>query len=210
MNRQALALLLLILFVLPAMQACVQPAPEKTFLPVPTGPRLLQAPASVQDSELSPGLSCIYIDKFYRNISQMPQPQDAAAKGRAGRPVLLLDKKYKKDELVFGSGEKKGVGMILTGYLRLAEPGTYRFQALSNDGIEMTLGGQLLFIDPDVHKDRLSPIGTVEVKTGGYYPLVLRYFQRKGTATLKLYWQPPGAAKLTIIPAKTYFHRLPE
>ena len=167
----------------------------------------VMAPAAVSAVELSPGLAVYYLDHFYRRTGQMPSPEEAKVRGRAGKPILQLNHQFAPDGMVFDSGAQKGVGMVLTGYLHLAQPGRYGFRALANDGIEMSLGGNLLFEDPAVHGDRFSPVGIADVAAGGWYPIVIRYFQRKGTAALKLYWQPPGATEFTIVPAALYAHR---
>lgn len=169
----------------------------------------LSAPAAVIPAELSPGLSVIYLDKFYRRTGQMPSLAEAQSKGRSGKPILQLDHQFAQEGLVFDSGAQKGVGMVLVGYLNFGESGEYRFQALANDGIEFSLGGKLIFEDPTVHSDRLSPVGTVDVVAPGWYPILIRYFQRKGTATLKLYWQPPGATEFSVVPAEIYAHQGP-
>jgi len=166
----------------------------------------LSTPARVAAESLSPGLAVIYLDKFYRKIEQMPEVSRAKAMGKQGRPILQLNHKAGKEGLVFDSGKNRGVGMILTGYLHLSTTGEYRFQALSNDGIECTLDGKRIFEDPDVHKDMLSPVGIAEVSTAGWYPFLIRYFQRKGTSALKLYWQPPGATEFSIIPQEIFTH----
>jgi hypothetical protein len=186
---------------------CSNPPPEQQqLLPSPLKIQL-SAPALISTTDLSPGLAVIYLDKFYRKLAQMPNLPEATSKGRSGRPIPLLNHQFGKDGLVFDSGEKTGIGMVMTGYLHLAKPGEYCFQALSNDGIELVLDQKLLFEDPTVHKDRLSPIGIADVDSGGWYPLTLRYFQRKGTATLKLYWKPPGAMEFSIVPKKIYAHK---
>jgi hypothetical protein len=46
-------------------------------------------------------------------------------------------------------------------------------------------------------------------REAGWTPIRLRYFQRKGTATLKLYWQPPGSEAFAVIPASAYAHGPP-
>ncbi len=156
-----------------------------------------------------PGLAVLYIDGFFRNIDQMPTGAAAVRRGRRGAPVLLLDHRGGKQDPVFASGRSRGVGMILTGLLRLKAPGTYRWQALANDGIRMTVNGRLLFEDPGVHGDRLTPVGEVRVAAPGWYPVTIRYFQRKGTSALRLFWQPPGGAAFTLVPASVYWHRAP-
>jgi len=185
---------------------CSKPPEKQIQLPPPLRIQV-SAPAPVSAADLSPGLAVIYLDKFYRKIEQMPNLSTAISKGRPGKPILQLNHQFGKDGLVFDSGEKTGVGMVMTGYLHLAKPGKYSFQALANDGIEFVLDQKLLFEDPTVHKDRLSPIGIADVASGGWYPLTLRYFQRKGTATLKLYWQPPGATEFSILPEEIYAHK---
>jgi PA14 domain len=164
------------------------------------------APAAVTVAEFSPGLAVFYLDNFYRRTGQMPTLLEAQSQGRPGKPIAQLNHKFAPEGLVFDSGESKGVGMVLAGYLHLAEPGEYRFQALANDGIEFSLGGNLLFEDPIVHSDRLSPVGIADIGAGGWYPILIRYFQRKGTATLKFYWQPPGATEFSLIPLEVYAH----
>ncbi|MBU0946148.1 MAG: hypothetical protein KJ804_17195 [Proteobacteria bacterium] len=164
-------------------------------------------PAAVTVAELSPGLAVFYLDKFYRRVGEMPTLLEAQSQGRPGKPISQLNHQFSPGGLVFDSGAAKGVGMLLAGCLHLAKPGEYRFQALANDGIEFSLGGNLLFEDPLVHSDRLSPVGIADVGAGGWYPILIRYFQRKGSATLKLYWQPPGATEFSIIPPEIYAHQ---
>jgi len=186
---------------------CSNPSPEQQQrLPSPLRMQL-SSPTLISTRNLSPGLAVIYLDKFYRKLEQMPNLPEASSKGRSGKPILQLNHQFGKDGLVFDSGEKTGIGIVMTGYLHLAQPGEYCFQTLANDGIELVLDQKLLLEDPTVHKDRLSPIGIADVDSGGWYPLTLRYFQRKGTATLKLYWKPPGATEFSIVPKKIYAHK---
>ena len=75
----------------------------------------------------------------------------------------------------------------MKGYLNLTEPGIYEFQALSNDGIVLRMSGQTVLSDPAQHSDNLSNIGRVTVLTAGWYPIIVEYFQRKGTAALSFF-----------------------
>jgi hypothetical protein len=153
-----------------------------------------------------PGLAVIYIFKKYRSVDQVPVGDAALRMGRQGTPVLMLDHQSGRDGNVFASGRSQSVAMVLDGFLKLEKIGTYRFQALANDGIRMFLNGQMVFEDPKVHKDRLSPAGEFHVDRPGKYPVRIVYFQRKGTAALKLYWQPPGAEDFSLVPAEVYLH----
>ena len=85
-------------------------------------------------------------------------------------------------------------------------PGTYRFQAMSNDGLRVTVNNKRVIFDPPVHSDRLSETGEVIIANPNWYPIAVKYYQRKGSARLELYWQPPGAKVFEIIPADAYGH----
>jgi hypothetical protein len=153
-----------------------------------------------------PGLSVVYIFKKYRSVDQIPVGKAALRMGRPGKPVLILDQQSGKDGYVFDSGRSQGVATVMDGFLDLEKTGIYRFQALANDGIRMFVNNTMIFEDPKVHKDRMSPVGTVQVAKPGKYPVRIVYFQRKGTAALKLYWQPPGESGFSLVPATAYSH----
>ena len=157
-------------------------------------------------SQLQPGLSVVYIFQKYRNVDQIPTGKAALRMGRRGEPVTMLNHQSGKEEFVFASGRSQGVAMVIDGFLNLEKGGTYRWQALANDGIRLFIDNTMIFEDPKVHPDRLTPTGTLEVAKGGHYPVQIIYFQRKGTASLKLYWQPPGAEQFSLVPAEVYWH----
>ena len=157
-------------------------------------------------SQYQSGLSVVYIFQKYRSVDQIPTGQAAHRMGRPGKPVTMLNHQSDKEGEVFDSGRSQGVAMVMAGYLHLQKTGTYRWQALANDGIRMFIDNKMIFEDPKVHSDRLTPTGTFEVYKGGWYPVSIVYFQRKGTAALKLYWQPPGDELFSLVPAEVYGH----
>lgn len=157
-------------------------------------------------SQLQPGLATVYIEKKYRNVDQVPTGEAAHKAGYQGKPVLLLNHLSGKEEFVFDSGRSQGVAMVMNGFLHLDKQGTYLWHAMANDGIRMFINNKMIFEDPKVHKDRLTPTGTLQVDESGWYPVNIIYFQRKGTAALKLYWQPPAAKEFTLVPAEVYWH----
>ena len=122
-----------------------------------------------------------------------------------GEPILDLNHDFGKDK-VFGSGSNRGVGMRLNGLLQFKEPGVYDLQALSNDGIIMYVADVLALNDPEQHSDRLSNLAHVRIEKPGWYPVAVQYFQRKGTAVLKLFWQTPGSSGQVPVPAGAYAH----
>jgi hypothetical protein len=154
---------------------------------------------------LKPGLAVVYFHILVRKIDELPKGKGAEMRARPGKPIPRLDHRFGEGE-VFDSGRSRGVGMHMIGYLRLSEPGSYVFKALSNDGIRVYLNYEVIISDEGVHSDRFSEPYTVEIDKPGWYPLKIMYFQRKGTATIEMHWKKPGASRFTIIPAEAYGH----
>ncbi len=163
-------------------------------------------PAHIKQSAIQPGLDVVYYKKFYkRHLRFLPEGKSPEYPSFRGKPITHLNHQFGKDE-VFDSGESRGIGMRMTGYLNLTDTGIYEFQALSNDGIIFRMSGQTVLSDPAQHSDNLSNIGSVTVETAGWYPIILEYFQRKGTAALKLFWKTPGSAEVLPVSEKVYGH----
>ena len=163
-------------------------------------------PVNVKGGNLKQGLTVVYFHDKFNHIRDMPKSEAGIAKfGRPGPPILKLDHQFGRGK-IFDSGRSQEVGMIMKGYLHLDRPGKYLFQAQSNDGFQLFIDGNLIVSDPGVHADKLSEPGQFKVVQGGMFPVEIKYFQRKGTATLELYWQPPGASFFTIIPTGAYSH----
>ncbi len=163
-------------------------------------------PARIQQSAVQPGLDVVYYTKFFkRHLRYLPKGKSTQYPSFRGKPITHLNHQFGNDE-VFNSGETRGIGMRMTGYLNLTQPGIYEFQALSNDGIVLRMNEQTVVSDPTQHSDNLSDIGRVTVENAGWYPIVLEYFQRKGTAALKLFWKTPDSLEFSPVPEKAYGH----
>lgn len=162
-------------------------------------------PHAAPDS-LTPGLAVVYYDNFFREIRELEEWMDYKD-GRAGPPLPQLDYRVGPGD-VLTSGSDEGVGAHITGFIHLAETGTYTFVAQSNDGIRVEIGGEVVLEDPDVHSDRYSDFGKVEVAEPGWYPISVLYFERKNTSTLELYWRPPSVPEGTmkLVPAEAFAH----
>jgi PA14 domain len=156
------------------------------------------------DASVEQGLPVHFRYSFYRHIDNMPLDEDMTDEGKSGKTVAFLNHQFK--ESVFDSGSEKGVGVFLKGYLKMNVAGSYQFKAMSNDGIRVMVDNEVVVLDPTVHSDRFSPVGQMNIDDPGWYPLTVKYFQRKGTARLELYWQPPGKDTFEIIPAAAYGH----
>jgi len=164
-------------------------------------------PLPLDADGLQPGLAVLYFKhRFVRSLDALPHGARARAYGWEGAPIPNLNHQFGRGD-VFASGTNRGIALELDGYIRLERSGTYRFQANSNDGIRMYIGSQRLLDDPYYHSDRMSPEGSLAVRQPGWYSLRLRYFQRKGTASLQLYWKPPGEDRFSIVPAEVLAHQ---
>jgi hypothetical protein len=160
-------------------------------------------PANVSD--LLPGLAVRYYEGHFRHIDQMPSGTRATRWGRSGNPIAIINHRFGEGN-VFDSGVHQKVGVMMSGYIHFENSGSYRFRARSNDGVRIWIGDTVVIDDPDVHPDQLSDSRPLEIRLAGWYPFQLKYFQNKGSATLELYWQPPGAQDFTIVPEAVYRH----
>jgi MSHA biogenesis protein MshQ len=122
-----------------------------------------------------------------------------------GKPITYIDHQFGEDK-VFDSKTNRGVAVRMKGYLYFPDVGKYSIQALSNDGVFVYVSDELAISDPKQHSDRLSNIANITIDKAGWYPFRLDYFQRKGTAALKLFWKTPKNDDFVAIPAASYGH----
>ncbi len=163
-------------------------------------------PAEVAEADLKPGLtSWYYLDFFERDLQELPKNERSEYPSFPGKPVLQLNYQFDKQNIL-DSGTNRGVGIRMKGYIHFPEVGHYEMQALSNDGFILYLSNKLAINDPEQHSDRLSNIADVSIKSPGWYQIVIEYFQRKGTAALKLMWKTPGSKDFIPLPQSAYAH----
>lgn len=137
-------------------------------------------------ASLKPGLAVEYTYAIMNHVDDM-----RGRKFEPGAPILHLDWVMGYGR-VLTSKEHEGVGAILTGFLQFEKPGVYGINVTSNDGVRLEIGGQLIHEDPGVHFDRTSDRIDVTITRGGWYPITITYFQKRGTATLVVRWSGPG------------------
>ncbi|MEO1191109.1 MAG: PA14 domain-containing protein [Pseudomonadota bacterium] len=158
------------------------------------------------DAGLKPGLAVCYINGMIRHIDEMAGWEDQV-KCRPGPAIPQVDYKVGTNT-VLTSRFSDGIMARITGYIHLDKTGDYAFSFASNDGFRMEIDGQEIVEDPDVHSDRFSDIGTFSVSEPGWYPITIRYFERKNTSTLRFFWQPPGTdGTMPIVPAAALKHK---
>lgn len=161
-------------------------------------------PAQVKTATLMPGLKMhYYLDFTKDSLAELPGADSWP--GEVGDPVAEVNSNFGRSP-VFSSGSNSDVGIRLSGYLYCDVEGTYFFQALSNDGIMVYIDNQLVLEDPVKHADRLTSFSSVELSEPGYYPIVIEYFQSRGTGSLKLFWKKPDQNGLVPIPESGFWH----
>jgi len=164
-------------------------------------------PVALSQDILKQGLTVTYYLKFFkRNLSYINEMKTGEFESLKGKPITHLDHQFGKTN-VFDSGTNRGVAMRMKGYLYFPESGTYNIQALSNDGIFVYISDTLAISDPKQHADRLSNITQIVLDKAGWLPVTVEYFQRKGTAAIRLLWQTPGSNTFVPIPASSYGHK---
>jgi hypothetical protein len=163
-------------------------------------------PASPQPKAgmLKPGLGVHYHFTLVRTIHQLLRYAEPR-KGDSGKPLPQLNYHTGYGN-VLTTDRNIGVGAKIHGFIKFDKPGVYNLKVHSNDGVRLMLGGRQIFEDGEVHSDEMSDPIPVRIDTPGWYPLLIWYFQRKGTATLELYWQPPGAKESVLVPPSAFAH----
>lgn len=169
---------------------------------VPPPPFTNLAPLSPQPSgdAFSPGLGVTYYyEKFY-TLDDVYDGEEPVP----GEPIANLDQ-VTETENVLTSEQPILVGALIRGAIKFSEPGTYGFRVNSNDGVRLWIGDALLWEDPEVHYDRMSPPLKVVIDEAGWYDFKVDYFQKKGTAALQVLWTPPGGDEVPV-PAEAFGH----
>jgi hypothetical protein len=157
--------------------------------------------------KLAPGLAVSYFyGTLFDHVDEFADRDPAS--GEPGAPLMVLDYSSLEDK-VLTSTRYDAVGAHISGYIHLRSAGTYQFTIESNDGVRLHIGGKHVLEDPDVHYDQWSETGTVQASAPGWYPLVLWYFEKRNTSTLRLYWRPPGApadGSYSLVPGEVLGH----
>ena len=140
--------------------------------------------ADPQPSDLKQGLAVKYAQASVRTLSEAAQHLDDAT---PGQPLEGLDyRDTAEGDATLTSGKATKVVAGINGFVRFEEAGTYVMDFLSNDGLQMTIGGQEVVYLDGVHPCEASEEVEVSVPEAGWYALEGLYFQRKGSACLHM------------------------
>lgn len=156
-------------------------------------------------SNLTPGLAVLYA--FPGDVRTVKDAQNALKrKSVAGAPLagLSYDDNSEGDPTLTSDKATK-VAAAISGYIKFDTPGTYVLDFLNNDGLEISIGGQVVGDYDEVHSCGYAGEIEVAVPEAGYYPLEATYFQRKGTACLMMEWGPDSDG-LELVPDSAFFH----
>lgn len=149
----------------------------------------------------APGLAVNYVFVSVRHVDDI----EAEGPGEPGTPLPQLNYQSGSGH-VLTSDRSDGVGALIRGFIDFPAAGRWLMTAQSNDGVRVRLGGTVVIEDPNVHSDRFAPNAEVNIAQPGWYEIAVTYFERKSTATLQLYWQPPGKSEFEIVPAAAFSH----
>lgn len=168
---------------------------------------LTLSPADPQpsDGSLSPGLAVVYA--FPGDVRTVKDARKALKrKSKEGPPLAGLSyDDNSRGDLTLTSGKAMKVAAAISGYIRFDAAGTYVLDFLNNDGLEISIGGQIVGDYDEVHSCGYAGEIEVTVPKAGFYPLDATYFQRKGTACLMMEWGPDSDG-LELVPDSAFFH----
>jgi len=150
---------------------------------------------------LEPGLAVNYVFFKARHVDDI----EAAGPGEPGKPLPQLNYQNGSGN-VLTSDQSDGVGALIHGLVNFPAAGRWLMTAQSNDGVRVRLSGTTIIEDPGVHSDQFAKNAEINIAQPGWYEIAVTYFERKNTATLQLYWQPPGKSEFEIVPASAFGH----
>jgi hypothetical protein len=81
--------------------------------------------------------------------------------------------------------KKDSFAMQFEGYLHIVKKDIYDLWILSDDGSELYLNNQLLLDNDGLHSAEMPKVTAVPLKPG-YYPIVIRYFDKNGGESLSV------------------------
>ncbi len=153
---------------------------------------------------LKPGLAVRYYGAKLNSIEQFLEWMDYE-KGVQGEPIPMLNYQVGQGTILTTTATDL-IGADIKGLINFDKKGTYTVMVHSNDGVRVTIGGVMIHEDPEVHADRFSEEIKLEISEPGWYPVHILYFEKKNTATLELYWDPPGPEEIDYVPASAFAH----
>ncbi len=150
-------------------------------------------PANPQPSGLRSGLAVRYA--YPDDVKSLDEARAALRAGsEAGRPLKGLDNRDTREgQPTLTSKQAFRVVASISGYVRFDKPGIYTIDFLTNDGLDVQIGGKQVGLFNGRQPCDTTFATEVEVPVAGWYPLKAVYFQRLGTSCLHMRMAPAGS-----------------
>jgi hexosaminidase len=151
----------------------------------------LRAAERVDEAALRPGLRVSYYEAALGSVRQMDtlRALSAAIAGGVALP---------------GFARAEDFALLFEGFVRVDEPGIYRFRLTSDDGSALWVGGTRV-VDNDGLHGTAERSGQIALASG-FHPLRIAYFQRGGGKDLSLLVERDDGAERRSVAARLY-HR---
>lgn len=92
-----------------------------------------------------------------------------------------------------------------TGSVLAASTGSYRFQTVSDDGVRVWVNGVQVINNWSDHSSATNTSGTISLVAGQRYSVRVEYYEKGGSAVMRLRWLRPGQSSYVAIPAASLF-----
>jgi len=91
-----------------------------------------------------------------------------------------------------------------TGQVQAPVSGFYRFAAGSDDGVRLSIGGQLLIDEWTDRGYTLDSAIPIYLEAGQRYDVNLEFYENGGAAVIRLLWSHPGQSTQAIPQSRLY------
>jgi PA14 domain-containing protein len=158
-------------------------------------------PANPQPSKLKEGLAVNYGYPSNKIRTLVDASAAINSSGKRGKPLAGLSyKDTTEGDLVMTARREYQVAADINGYIKFDAPGSYDIDFLTNDGLQVWIGGQQVALYDGIHGCETTRVTTVEVPEAGWYELKALYFQKEGTSCLMMRMGSGGGGGLAQVP----------
>lgn len=168
------------------------------------------APANPQPdpARLRPGLAVTYA--YPHDVQWLSDARGALRFGaEPGPPLVGFDYvDTAPGEKALTSKRAEHVAARIEGFIRFDRAGVWQLGFHSNDGLEVEIGGERVYVHDGRHGCESKGWEKVRVPTPGWYRLEAIWFQRLNTSCLLAEWQSPDGRK-GWIPNEAFAHLPP-
>lgn len=92
-----------------------------------------------------------------------------------------------------------------TGFVKAPTGGTYQFCTRSDDGVRLSIGGAPIISNWTDHAETEN-CANVALTAGEKTPVLLEFYEKGGSAVIRLFWTPPLGSKV-VVPRAALFDR---